>query len=156
MITGSIIPIGYKCIQTSISILAIHPCLFSCFSYVLEINIITSSPLHFSRGTYVSSQVSRGRAHGQRHLPIGLVHQGYQNLHCPWGRLPRFLGNNKQQARPPLVDFRPLSIGWFVNEQLGPYEMEEQRQHIVCKSQRCNQEELLCASITDRWWLRQG
>lgn len=44
VITGSTIPIGYKFIQTSISFLAIHPCLFSeMWSYVLEINIITSS-----------------------------------------------------------------------------------------------------------------
>lgn len=74
VITGSIIAIGYKFIQTSISILAIQPCLFSeTWSYVLEININTSSPLHFSRGTYISSQVSSSRAHGQRHLPAGLV-----------------------------------------------------------------------------------
>jgi hypothetical protein len=44
VITGSIIPRNYKFIQTSISFLATQPCLFSeMWSYVLEINIITSS-----------------------------------------------------------------------------------------------------------------
>lgn len=46
VITGSIIPIDYKFIQTSISFLAIHPCFFSeIWSYVLEINSDTSSKI---------------------------------------------------------------------------------------------------------------